>query len=61
VLKHSAVGWCVARWVGLLRYGGLDAESQPEMAVGVVRLLWMATGAKEAQVGGICAHIDSTA
>lgn len=50
VLRHSAVGWCVARWVGLLQFGVMDAESQPEMVVGVVRLLWMATGASEAQV-----------
>lgn len=49
-LQHSAVGWCVARWVGLLRHGVMDAATQPEMATAVVRLLWMATGANEAQV-----------
>jgi hypothetical protein len=51
-LQHSAVGWCVSRWVGCLRHGVLDAGSQPEMAGGVVQLLWLATGANEAQVGG---------
>lgn len=50
-LQHSSAGWCVARWVGCLRHGVLDAGSQPEMAAGVVQLLWLATGANEAQVG----------
>jgi hypothetical protein len=49
-LHHSAVGWGVARWVALLRHGAMDAETQPELATGVVRLLWMATAASEAQV-----------
>ena len=52
-LRHTAAGWCVAAWVGLLQYGVMDAGTQPDMAAGVVRLLWLATGANEAQVGGV--------
>lgn len=51
-LQHSAVGWGVSEWVGLLAHASLDAASQPEMAAAVVRLMWMATAATEAQVGG---------
>jgi hypothetical protein len=49
-LRHSAAGWAAAAWVGLLAHGALDAPSQPELATGLVMLVWMATGAAEAQV-----------
>jgi len=33
-----------------LRHGVMDAAVQPEMAAGIVQLMWMATAAAEAQV-----------
>jgi hypothetical protein len=48
--RHSGQGFAVSKWVALLRYGVLDAAVSTEAAGGLVVLLWMCTGAKEAQV-----------
>jgi hypothetical protein len=52
--RHSGQGLAVAKWVALLRYGVLDAAVSTEAAGGLVVLLWMCTGAKEAQVCVSC-------
>jgi hypothetical protein len=51
--RHSGQGSVVAGWVSLLRHGVLDAAVAAEAAGGLVVLLWMCTGAAEAQVGVI--------
>ncbi|KAF8057874.1 hypothetical protein HT031_005820 [Scenedesmus sp. PABB004] len=49
---HSAAGLLTSRWVSLLRHGALDAALAPEVAAGLLSLLRMAAGAREAQVRG---------
>lgn len=48
---HTARGLVAAHWVALLRHGAVDAAAEPDVAVLVVHLMWMATAATEAQVG----------
>lgn len=49
---HTGLGVAAAGWVGLLRYGALDAAVHAELAPALLQLMWMSTGAQQAQVRG---------